>query len=99
MGRGMMNALLAYVAWVLVLSLITFAIYGSDKQRAGTNARRVPEQTLHLLALGGGWPGAWLGQRHFRHKTKKRSFLIVFWCLAILHVATVGAAASLLFNK
>jgi uncharacterized membrane protein YsdA (DUF1294 family) len=43
----------------------------------------VPERTLHLLALLGGWPGAILGQRHFRHKTRKVSFLFAFWAVVV----------------
>ena len=37
-----------------------------------------PERTLHLLALLGGWPGAILARRRFRHKTMKVPFLIAF---------------------
>ena len=55
-------------------------------------------RTLHLLALLGGWPGAILGQRQFRHKTRKVAFLIVFWAVAVLHVAVVGAMAHTLIG-
>ena len=89
----MMNAIAIYLGIVLVLSLACFVAYGLDKRRAGNGSRRVPEQTLHILALLGGWSGALLGQRHFRHKTKKLSFLIVFWCVVVLHVAVVGTSA------
>jgi uncharacterized membrane protein YsdA (DUF1294 family) len=33
---------------------------------------------LHLLAVMGGWPGAFLAQRLFHHKTEKRAFQCVF---------------------
>lgn len=95
----MMNAILIYLSLLFVMSAVCFAAYGSDKRRAATGRRRVPEQTLHILALLGGWPGALLGQRQFRHKTKKPSFLIVFWCVAVLHVAAVGSAAYVFFGK
>jgi uncharacterized membrane protein YsdA (DUF1294 family) len=81
------------------MSFACFVAYGWDKRSAATGSRRVPEQTLHILALLGGWPGALLGQRHFRHKTKKLSFLIVFWCVVALHVAIVGSAAYLFFGN
>jgi uncharacterized membrane protein YsdA (DUF1294 family) len=87
----MRYAVLGYVGLVAVASLVTFAAYGFDKRRAGTGGRRVPERTLHLLALAGGWPGAVLGQRHFRHKTRKVSFLVAFWAVVVLHLAAVGA--------
>jgi uncharacterized membrane protein YsdA (DUF1294 family) len=78
---------------VPVSSPTAWTAYGLDKRRASSGGRRVPERTLHLLALLGGWPGALLGQRRFRHKTQKVSFRIVFWVVVVLHVAAVGAAA------
>jgi len=75
------------------MSLACFVAYGWDKRRAANGGRRVPESTLQLLAFFGGWPGALIGQRHFRHKTKKLSFLIVFWVVVVVHVAIVGSVA------
>jgi uncharacterized membrane protein YsdA (DUF1294 family) len=95
----MMIATAVYLGLVLVMSLVCFVAYGWDKGRAADDAHRVPEQTLHILALLGGWPGALLGQRHFRHKTKKLSFLIVFWCVVVLHVAIFGTAAYFFFGN
>jgi len=97
--RHMMIAIVIYLGIVLVMSLACFVAYGWDKGRAANGGRRVPEQTLHILSLLGGWPGALLGQRHFRHKTKKLSFLIVFWCVVVLHVAIVGTAAYVIFGN
>ena len=95
----MMNAIIIYLGIVLVMSLACFVAYGWDKRRAANGGRRVPESTLHILALLGGWPGALLGQRQFRHKTKKLSFLIVFWCVVMLHVAIIGTATYMLFGS
>jgi uncharacterized membrane protein YsdA (DUF1294 family) len=92
----MMTAIAIYLGIVLVMSLACFVAYGWDKRSAANGSRRMPEQTLHILALLGGWPGALLGQRQFRHKTKKLSFLIVLWSVIVLHVAIVGTAAYLL---
>src|SRR6187455_1139844 len=89
----MMTAFVIYLGLVFVMSAVCFTAYGLDKRLAVNGSRRVPENTLQLLALLGGWPGALLGQRQFRHKTKKVSFLIVFWLVVVLHVAIVGAAA------
>jgi uncharacterized membrane protein YsdA (DUF1294 family) len=95
----MMTAIAIYLGLVLVMTLACLVAYGWDKRSAVHGSRRVPEQTLHILALLGGWPGALMGQRHFRQKTKKLSFLIVFWCLVVLHVAIVGTAAYLYFGN
>ena len=86
----MTPALVIYLGIVLLVSLICFVVYGWDKRQAINDGRRVPERTLHLLAFLGGWPGALFGQWHFRHKTNKLSFLIVFWLVVVLHVAIVG---------
>lgn len=66
-----------------VLSLITFALYACDKSAAAAGQERISERTLQLLALAGGWPGALLGQRLLRHKTRKTAFQLLFWlCVA-----------------
>ena len=46
---------------------------------------RTPESTLHLLELLGGWPGGLVAQQVFRHKTRKFSYQLTFWCIVGLH--------------
>ncbi|QRV24584.1 DUF1294 domain-containing protein [Marinomonas foliarum] len=72
------------------LSLVTFCFYGVDKSAAKRGKQRVPESTLHLLSLFGGWLGAMLGQKVFRHKTKKRRFLVVFWLTFLINISVTG---------
>jgi uncharacterized membrane protein YsdA (DUF1294 family) len=48
---------------------------------------RIPESRLHLAELLGGWPGAWVAQRLFRHKSAKVRYRVVFWAIVVLHVA------------
>lgn len=74
----------------IVLNLATFIAYWQDKSAAQSGRWRKPESTLQLLALAGGWPGAWLAQQVLRHKTSKRSFLAVFWACVVLHGAALG---------
>jgi uncharacterized membrane protein YsdA (DUF1294 family)/cold shock CspA family protein len=73
------------VAYALTLSWLTYATYASDKRRARTKAWRIPESHLHLLELLGGWPGAWLAQRHLRHKCSKSSYQFIFWAIILMH--------------
>ena len=80
---------IAYIIVLGVMSLIAFVTYGIDKRRARADKRRVPEKTLHLIAFLGGWPGALVGQRVFRHKTHKLSFRILFWLVVALHCVLV----------
>lgn len=70
------------------LNFWTFAAYGLDKRRAKKNETRTPEATLLLLAAVGGAVGAWLGVRLFRHKSKKKAFL-----LPLIIATIVGALA------
>lgn len=69
---------------VAVASVITYGLYAHDKGRAVAAGWRVPEGTLHLAELLGGWPGAFLAQRRLRHKCSKVSYQIVFWCIVVL---------------
>lgn len=70
-----------------VMSVVTGLAYWLDKRLAQGGGRRISERTLHLLALGCGWPGALLAQRLVRHKNRKGSFQVVFWLIVGLHVA------------
>ncbi|HEY1014021.1 MAG TPA: cold shock and DUF1294 domain-containing protein [Herpetosiphonaceae bacterium] len=72
-------------------SLITFAAYGLDKSSAVYGARRVPESTLHLLEILGGWPGALVAQSYYRHKTIKSSFQAGYWAAVIANLFVLAA--------
>ncbi|XTI95367.1 DUF1294-domain-containing protein [Cenococcum geophilum] len=71
--------------YTLILSLITFILYGYDKVQACINGWRVSEKTLHVFEFFGGWPGALIGQHFFRHKTAKLSYQITFWLIFVVH--------------
>lgn len=71
-------------------SVLAFLLYWMDKRAALTDAWRTPENTLHLCALVGGWPGAVVAQQVLRHKTRKESFRAVFWATVVLNCAAVG---------
>jgi len=80
----------AVVIVYLVASVVAFCAYAIDKAAARRDARRIPERTLHLFALIGGWPGAVVAQRILRHKTIKASFQRTFWITVVLNCAVVG---------
>ncbi|WP_254723861.1 DUF1294 domain-containing protein [Marinomonas spartinae] len=69
-----------------VMSAVTFCLYGWDKSAAKKQQQRTPEKTLHWFSLLGGWPGALLGQKVFRHKTQKRRFRVVFWLTVVFNL-------------
>jgi uncharacterized membrane protein YsdA (DUF1294 family) len=67
----------------VVLSAFTCWVYAHDKRQAQAGEWRVSEAQLHLLELLGGWPGAWLAQRRFRHKCAKAGYQVVFWLIVL----------------
>jgi uncharacterized membrane protein YsdA (DUF1294 family) len=93
--------------WILIagalylpMSVVTALVYRVDKLRAraagaGAAVRRVPERTLHLLELCGGWPGALWARGHFRHKTRDRAFAAWFWAIGLAHALAWVACARL----
>ena len=88
-----------YLVLTVIASPICFAAYGSDKRRAARQLERIPERTLHLLALMGGWPGAVLGQRMFHHKTQKLSFRLILGSILLLHVGLISLGLYLLLPR
>lgn len=79
-----------------LMSLLSYAVYAADKRAARQGRRRVPERTLHLLALLGGWPGALLAQQRLRHKSRKAAFRAVFWLSVLLNGALLWGLIGLL---
>ena len=73
----------------LALSILTLILYGEDKWAAQSGRRRTPENTLHILSLLGGWPGAAIAQSFMRHKSSKQSFRKVYWLTVCLNLAAL----------
>lgn len=89
-------------AWLAVINLITFLVFGLDKWKARrrethASTRRIPEKTLFLLAAAGGSVGALLGMRVWHHKTLHRSFRIGIPLILLLQTA-VPAGLYLYWN-
>lgn len=77
--------LLAYAGGI---SLLTYALYGADKDSAADRRStwRASEKLMHAFELAGGWPGAFLAQRWLRHKSAKVSYQAFFWLIVALHI-------------
>lgn len=80
----------AVIGTYVAMSFLALALYAIDKGRARRNAWRISEATLHGVELLGGWPGAWIAQRLFRHKVQKASYTAAYWTIVALHVAGWG---------
>jgi uncharacterized membrane protein YsdA (DUF1294 family)/cold shock CspA family protein len=95
-GIGVLTARLPLLVlgWYVGTSLVTFIAYSLDKAAAQADRRRTPEDRLHLLALIGGWPGALVAQNRLRHKSRKLSFLVVFWATVLLNCGALSWALT-----
>jgi uncharacterized membrane protein YsdA (DUF1294 family)/cold shock CspA family protein len=78
----------------LAASLLTFVVYALDKTAARKGTWRISENTLHTLALFGGWPGAIVAQQKLRHKSKKQSFRTVFWLTVLINCGAFAWALT-----
>ena len=60
----------AVCAYLVIINLIAFVLYGADKSKARRGQWRISEKTLIGIAVIGGSVGAILGMKVFHHKTK-----------------------------
>lgn len=61
-------------------SLFTYWLYQADKNAAiARQSQRLPEESLQMFSLIGGWPGALLAQKKLAHKNSKPMFQREFW--------------------
>ncbi|AHE70430.1 MULTISPECIES: DUF1294 domain-containing protein [Enterobacter] len=84
-----------FILWLLLINVLTLAMYGTDKMAARRAMRRVPEATLLVFGLIGGWPGAIIGQQLFRHKTQKQPFKTYFIVSVIVSISAMVAVYQL----
>ncbi|WP_286303241.1 DUF1294 domain-containing protein [Vibrio apostichopi] len=78
----------ALLVWYLAIGLVTFFVYAKDKRAAINGNWRVPEKTLHILSVAGGWLGALIAQDKLRHKTQKQPFRAIYWLTMAINVAS-----------
>lgn len=84
-----LNYLSYLMGWYFFASLFTFGVYLRDKWAAKSARWRTRESTLHLLAIVGGWPGAWMAHRLINHKSRKPSFRMAFWVTVAINCAAL----------
>lgn len=65
-----------FIAVLIIINLIAFAISGIDKYKARHKKHRISEKTLFLTGIIGGCPGLYLSFFVFRHKTRHLRFMI-----------------------
>lgn len=73
--------------YLIFINLLAFITYYVDKKLAKRKKFRISEKSLFFLSFMGGSIGSLLAMYIFRHKTKKKKFLIIniisliFWLI------------------
>lgn len=83
-----------FFAYLMIINLAAFIMYGIDKKRALCGRWRISEATLLGIAFAGGSVGALLGMRCFRHKTRHWKFRILVPLFLLLHAAVIWIMVS-----
>lgn len=78
------------IAYLLLVNVIAFFMYGIDKRKAQKGKWRTPEAALIGIAVIGGSVGALLGMKVFRHKTKHPKFVIGVPVILLLQLILAG---------
>lgn len=82
-----MNHRLLY--YLVLVNIIAFIMYGTDKSRAIRHRWRIPEAALTGIAFAGGGTGALAGMLLFHHKTRKWKFRILVPLSVVLWAAVL----------
>jgi uncharacterized membrane protein YsdA (DUF1294 family) len=85
-----------FINWIISANIVALVFYIIDKGLSKTGSTRVPEFVLHLLALLGGFVGAFLGLLVFRHKSNFREHPLFIPIIAVSAVLW-GFLAYLVF--
>ena len=85
-----MEPVLTAVGFLALINIAAFGAFAEDKRRAEQGLWRISESSLLTLALLGGWGGAKLGQRQFRHKTRKEPFRTALNSIPAVWVILLG---------
>lgn len=74
-----------------VINILTFCLFGYDKQKARKNQWRISESTLVFLAIIGGSIGALAAMLLFHHKTRKGKFAIGIPAILVIQILAAAA--------
>ena len=81
-------------AYLVLMNLVAFWVYGADKRRAKKGQWRIPEKTLLILPLLGGSVGGILGMAVFHHKTRHWYFRVGLPVIFLLQAAAAVYLAA-----
>lgn len=72
-----MDKLKYFLLYLIIINLISFALFFIDKQKAKKDRWRIQEKTLHAMSFLGGVVGSIAAMIIFHHKTKKTVFVVI----------------------
>ena len=76
-------------AIVVVASIVTFALYASDKKKAKSNQWRIKESTLIAAGFLMGGIGGMIGMSVLRHKTQHIKFKLLVPISVLCNIAVI----------
>lgn len=89
---------LAALAVVAIINIVSFTLMGHDKRCARQGKWRVPEKTLFWVTACFGGLGGVLGMKVFHHKTQHWYFRVFFPVLLFVQVVLLAAGAYWLYR-
>lgn len=76
----------AFIAYIIVMSVILYVFMFIDKRRAIKHEWRISEKTLLSLGFFGGAIGGVFAMYSIRHKTRHNAFAFGYPILAAIHI-------------
>lgn len=86
MSQSVFDVILVYL---IVINILTFAVFGMDKLAAIRGRYRISVATLLGLAFIGGSLGGLAAMYLFRHKTRKAKFTLGLPLMLILQIGAI----------
>ena len=91
--------LIAYVAFLFIMSIVAFALFLKDKKLAtsGGGPVRIKEKTLLATCVFGGAFGGFIGRLVAHHKTNKSYFSLTIVFSLLSEIIVLGVLIVLAF--
>lgn len=74
------------IYYLIIINIVSFLLYGIDKNLAIKGKMRISEYHLLVFSLFGGAIGSIIGMKLFHHKTKKLKFWLLNLFFLILWI-------------
>ena len=87
----MSNVIIIVSAYLLLINIIAFVLYGIDKKQARRRSTRIPSSVLLWMARIGGGLGSWFAMSVFHHKKHHSDFrrLVPIWIMIWLFIFVI----------